>query len=74
VTEVGALWSPDLQLAERGLGVVDTASLLPAADAMQAGSAAAVSVTSTGATGCTALVLLKFTYLTCEYLWLRPDC
>ena len=33
------------------LGVVDTASLLPAAGAMQAGLAAAVAVTSTGGHG-----------------------
>ena len=45
------IWSPDLRLAGRGLGVVDTAILLPAADAMQAGSAAAVGVTWTGRHG-----------------------
>jgi len=50
------IWAPDLPLAERGLGVVDTASLLPAAGTMQAGFAAEVAATSTGATGCTAIV------------------
>ena len=45
-----------MRLAGRGLGVVDTASLLSAAGAMQAGLAAAVGATSTGGTGCTALV------------------
>jgi len=41
------------------LGVVDTASLLPAAGAMQAGLAAEVGATSTGATGCTAIIVIK---------------
>jgi len=48
VTEVGALYR---RLICGWLGVVDTASLLPAAGAMQAGLAAEVGVTSTGAGG-----------------------
>jgi len=56
VTDVGVLYG---RLICGWLGVVDTVSLLPAAGATQAGLAAAVGATSTGGTGCTALVQLQ---------------
>jgi len=45
---------------------VSQVSLLPAAGSMQAGLAAAISATSTGATGCTALVLTKHELVTSD--------